>query len=294
HQARSEEQVKLIERGGYVLADAEGGTPDVILIGTGSEVSLAMEAKAQLDAAGIRTRVVSMPASTVFDRQDEAYRESVLPKSVRKRVAVEAGITDFWRKYVGLDGAVIGLDRFGASAPAGELYKYFNITTDAVVAAARALGALAVARPGTSPGRRYSDTEGKGRAGVPFLFRGQRRPNCATSQASIAEMPPGSADRRAQCRLSISWSGAWGSRRCSPRVANTTPVNGHGERGERIRSQPATCRASAACPVSSSSSRAAAPGGVSPGSIQPPGSSSTRRIALRTSRIRPRSSGKTR
>ncbi len=139
HQARSEEQVKLVERGGYVLADAEGGNPDVILIGTGSEVSLAMEAKAQLDAAGIKARVVSMPSTTVFDRQDEAYRESVLPKSVRKRVAVEAGVTDFWRKYVGLDGAVIGLDRFGASAPAGELYKYFNITTEAVVAAARAL-----------------------------------------------------------------------------------------------------------------------------------------------------------
>src|SRR5690606_21087433 len=233
HQPRSEEQVKLIERGGYILADAEGGNPDVILIGTGSEVSLAVEDKARLEAAGIKPRGVSMPASTVFDRQDEAYRESVLPKSVRKRVAVEAGITDFWRKYVGLDGAVIGLDRFGASAPAGELYKYFNITTDAVVAAARAPWALAVLRPGTSPGCRYSDTEGKGRAGVPFLFRGQPRPNCATSQASIAEMPPGSADRRAQCRLSISWSGAWGSRRCSPRVANTTPVNGHGERGER-------------------------------------------------------------
>jgi transketolase len=139
HQARSEAQVADIARGGYVLADAEGGNPDLILIGTGSEVSLAVEAKAQLDAAGIRTRVVSMPSTDVFDRQDPAYRESVLPKAVRKRVAVEAGITDFWRKYVGLDGAVIGLDRFGASAPAGELYKYFGITTDAVVAAAKAL-----------------------------------------------------------------------------------------------------------------------------------------------------------
>ncbi|MFO7340127.1 MAG: transketolase C-terminal domain-containing protein, partial [Lysobacteraceae bacterium] len=139
HQARTAEQVKLIERGGYVLADAEGGQPDVILIATGSEVALAMAAKAQLDAGGIRTRVVSMPSTDVFDRQDAAYRESVLPGAVRKRVAVEAGVTDYWRKYVGLDGAVVGLDRFGASAPAGELFKHFNITAEAVVAAARAL-----------------------------------------------------------------------------------------------------------------------------------------------------------
>ena len=139
HQARTDEQLKQVERGGYVLADAEGGSPDVILIGTGSEVSLAVEAKAVLDAAGLKTRVVSMPSTDVFDRQDAAYRESVLPKTVRRRVAVEAGITDFWRKYVGLDGAVVGLDRFGASAPAGELYKYFGITTDKVVEAAKAL-----------------------------------------------------------------------------------------------------------------------------------------------------------
>jgi len=139
HQPRSDAQLKLVERGGYVLADAEGGVPDVILLGTGSEVSLAVEAKQVLDAAGFKTRVVSMPSTDVFDRQDAAYRESVLPKAVRRRVAVEAGVTDFWRKYVGLDGAVIGLDRFGASAPAGELYKYFGITTDKVVEAAKAL-----------------------------------------------------------------------------------------------------------------------------------------------------------
>lgn len=139
HQPRSDAQLAQAARGGYVLADAEGGTPDVILIGTGSEVSLAVEAKKALDAAGLKTRVVSMPSTDVFDRQDTAYRESVLPKAVRKRVAVEAGVTDFWRKYVGLDGAVVGLDRFGASAPAGDLYKYFNITTEAVVEAAKAL-----------------------------------------------------------------------------------------------------------------------------------------------------------
>src|SRR5690606_22070326 len=104
HQPRDEAQVKLIERGGYVLADAEGGNPDVILIGTGSEVGLAVEAKKALDAAGLKTRVVSMPSAEVFDRQDAAYRESVLPKAVRRRVAVEAGVTAYWRKYVGLDG----------------------------------------------------------------------------------------------------------------------------------------------------------------------------------------------
>ncbi|WP_369943427.1 transketolase [Xanthomonas medicagonis] len=138
-QARSDAQIKQIERGGYVLADAEGGVPDVILIGTGSEVGLAVEAKKTLDAAGLKTRVVSMPSTDVFDRQDAAYRESVLPNAVRKRVAVEAGVTGFWRKYVGLDGAVVGLDTFGASAPADELYKYFEITAEHVVAAAKAL-----------------------------------------------------------------------------------------------------------------------------------------------------------
>ncbi|MGX9720922.1 transketolase [Stenotrophomonas acidaminiphila] len=136
-QQRSAEQVRLIERGGYVLADA-AGTPDVILIGTGSEVGLAMAAKAELDAAGIKARVVSMPSTNVFDRQDAAYRESVLPNAVRARVAVEAGVTGFWRQYVGLDGAVVGLDTFGASAPADKLYQHFGITTEAVVAAAKA------------------------------------------------------------------------------------------------------------------------------------------------------------
>lgn len=139
HQPRSAEQIKLIERGGYVLADAEGGTPDVILIGTGSEVGLAVEAKKTLDAAGLRTRVVSMPSTDVFDRQDAAYREQVLPNAVRKRVAVEAGVTGFWRKYAGLDGAVIGIDTFGASAPADQLYAYFKITAEHVVEAAKAL-----------------------------------------------------------------------------------------------------------------------------------------------------------
>ncbi len=139
HQPRDAAQVEAIARGGYVLADAANGAPEVILIGTGSEVSLAVEAKALLEADGIAARVVSMPSTDVFDRQDAAYRESVLPDAVRKRVAVEAGITDFWRKYVGLDGAVVGLDRFGASAPAPVLFAHFGITAQAVADAARAL-----------------------------------------------------------------------------------------------------------------------------------------------------------
>ncbi|KAF1726422.1 transketolase [Pseudoxanthomonas japonensis] len=138
HQPRTDAQVGEIARGGYVLADADG-TPDVILIATGSEVGLATQAKATLDAQGIKTRVVSMPSTDVFDRQDAAYREAVLPKAVRKRVAVEAAISDFWGKYVGLDGAVIGMTTFGASAPADALYKHFGITAEAVVEAAKSL-----------------------------------------------------------------------------------------------------------------------------------------------------------
>ena len=139
HQPRDEAQVADIARGGYILADA-AGAPDVILIATGSEVGLATQAKAALDAEGIKTRVVSMPSTDVFDRQPAEYREAVLPKSVRKRVAVEAGITDFWRKYVGLDGAVIGMESFGASAPADALYTHFGITVEKLVEAAKSLG----------------------------------------------------------------------------------------------------------------------------------------------------------
>ena len=136
HQPRNAEQIALIRRGGYVLADAE--KPKVVIIATGSEVSLAMGAKKILDEQGTPVRVVSMTCTGLFDRQDAAYRESVLPKGI-KRVAVEAGITDFWRKYVGLEGAVVGIDRFGESAPGGELFKFFGITVEGVVAAARSL-----------------------------------------------------------------------------------------------------------------------------------------------------------
>jgi transketolase len=136
HQARTDAQVADIRRGGYVLKDSVGA-PEFILIATGSEVGLAMAAAEQL---GDGARVVSMPSTDVFDRQDPAYREAVLPKACRKRVAVEAGVRDFWRKYVGLDGEVIGIDTYGGSAPAEKLYVHFGITVDAVVAAARSLG----------------------------------------------------------------------------------------------------------------------------------------------------------
>ncbi len=133
HQARSEAQVADIRRGGYVLKDSVGA-PEVIFIATGSEVGLAMQAAERF---GDGARVVSMPSTDVFDRQDAAYRESVLPRACRRRVAIEAGVRDFWRKYVGLDGEVIGIDSYGASAPAEKLYPHFGITVEAAVAAAR-------------------------------------------------------------------------------------------------------------------------------------------------------------
>jgi transketolase len=132
-QQRSAEQIGMIRRGGYVLSEAAGGLPKVILIATGSEVGLAVDAQKKLQAENIPARVVSMPSTTLFDRQEQTYRDSVLLPGVR-RVAVEAGITDFWRKYVGLEGGVVGIDRFGESAPAGELFKFFGITPESVVA----------------------------------------------------------------------------------------------------------------------------------------------------------------
>ena len=133
HQPRDEAQVAAIARGGYVLKDSDGD-PELILIATGSEVGLAMQAAAEL---GDGVRVVSMPSTDVFDRQDADYREAVLPMACRRRVAIEAGVGDFWRKYVGLDGAVVGIDTFGASAPIEALMPHFGFTVDRVVAAAR-------------------------------------------------------------------------------------------------------------------------------------------------------------
>ncbi len=139
HQHRTTPQLGDIARGGYVLSDPGEARFDLILMATGSEVELAMEAMRQLAGEGIKARVVSLPSTNVFDRQPLEWREAVLPSWCRKRVAVEAGVTGFWRKYVGLDGAVIGIDTFGASAPADQLYHHFGITVEAVVAAAKAL-----------------------------------------------------------------------------------------------------------------------------------------------------------
>jgi transketolase len=132
HMDRSGDQIAAITRGGYVLRDCEG-TPDAIIIATGSEVDLAVKAAEAM--SGKAVRVVSMPSTDVFDAQDDDYRESVLPKAVTARVAVEAAVTDGWWKYVGSGGAVVGIDRFGESAPAGELFKEFGFTVDNVVAA---------------------------------------------------------------------------------------------------------------------------------------------------------------
>ncbi|WP_417070371.1 transketolase [Niveibacterium terrae] len=137
HQPRSPQQIADIRRGGYVLHEAEGSAQAVILA-TGSEVGLAVAAQALLASEGIAARVVSMPSPHLFDKQDTAYRAQVLPKGLA-RVAVEAGVTDYWRKYVGLEGEVIGLDHFGESAPAGELYDVFGITAEAVAQAVRKL-----------------------------------------------------------------------------------------------------------------------------------------------------------
>src|SRR5690606_24586422 len=132
----SVEQIADISRGAYVLSEAMGGAARAVIIATGSEVAIALAAQQALATAGIAVRVVSMPCTSIFDRQDAAYREAVLPRSL-PRVAVEAGVTDYWRKYVGLEGAVIGIDRFGESAPANELYKFFGITAENVAAAVR-------------------------------------------------------------------------------------------------------------------------------------------------------------
>lgn len=137
-QQRDAQQLANIERGGYVLLDCEG-TPELILIATGSEVGLAVQAANTLQQQGTKVRVVSMPATDVFDQQDAAYRESVLPSSVAARIAIEAGIADYWFKYVGLNGRIIGMTSFGESAPAGELFKHFGFTEANIVNQAKEL-----------------------------------------------------------------------------------------------------------------------------------------------------------
>ena len=138
HQPRTTDQLGNVARGGYVLKDCEG-TPEIALIATGSEVELAMNAADALAADGVRARVVSMPSTDVFDTQEAEYRESVLPAAVTARIAIEAGVTDGWWRYVGTQGRVIGLDRFGESAPAGELFEHFGFTTGNIVAVAKDL-----------------------------------------------------------------------------------------------------------------------------------------------------------
>ena len=155
-QARDAAQIAAIRRGGYVLADWNGASAKrAVIIATGSEVALAMGARAALAAEGVAARVVSMPGTSVFDRQDAAYRASVLPPGV-PRVAVEAGSTAGWHKYVGaIDdgrGAVVGLDTFGESAPAGVLFKHFGFTVENVVAAVKRVVAMSDAGPRANAG----------------------------------------------------------------------------------------------------------------------------------------------
>jgi transketolase len=133
-QPRTDDQVNAIARGGYVLSDAPAAR--AVIIATGSEVQLAVEAQKMLASQDIPVRVVSMPSTNVFDRQSADYRADVLPRGL-PRVAVEAGVSDFWRKYVGLEGAVIGIDRFGESAPAADVFKFFGFTADHVVNAVK-------------------------------------------------------------------------------------------------------------------------------------------------------------
>lgn len=136
HQERTAEQISDIARGGYILKDTDG-VADIILIATGSEVALAVSAAAELTADGVKARVVSIPCTDVFEAQDADYRESVLPASVSARVVIEAGVTALWWRYAGPAGQIIGLDRFGESAPANKLFKHFGFSTDNVVSIAK-------------------------------------------------------------------------------------------------------------------------------------------------------------
>lgn len=138
HQSRDEAQIAAIAKGGYILKES-AGTPDLILIATGSEVDLAMQSAAALEAEGKAVRVVSMPSTERFDAQSAEYKESVLPAAVTARVAIEAGQADFWYKYVGLNGAIVGMTSFGESAPAGALFEHFGFTVDNIKAKALAL-----------------------------------------------------------------------------------------------------------------------------------------------------------
>jgi transketolase len=138
YQQRTGEQRRAIARGGYVLRDCEG-EPELILIATGSEVGLAAAAMERLSEGGRRVRLVSMPCTTMFESQDEAYREAVLPAAVTRRVAIEAGVGATWHRYVGAAGRVVGIERFGESAPAKVLFQHYGYTVDNVCAVAESL-----------------------------------------------------------------------------------------------------------------------------------------------------------
>ena len=138
HQARTEQQLADVARGGYVLKDCDG-EPELILISTGSEVGLAVQAFDALTAQGRKVRVVSMPSTNVFDQQDAAYKHAVLPLQVSARIAIEAAHADFWYKYVGLEGRIIGMTSFGESAPAAQLFEEFGFTLDNILATAEEL-----------------------------------------------------------------------------------------------------------------------------------------------------------
>ncbi len=127
-----------LARGAYVLADTAGGVPEVVLISSGSEVGLILDAQKKLEAEGIRARAVSMPSHEIFARQDQAYRDSVLPKGI-KRIAMEAAHPMSWYKWVGDNGVILGLERFGASAPAPTIYEHLGITVDHMVQTAKTL-----------------------------------------------------------------------------------------------------------------------------------------------------------
>jgi transketolase len=141
HLDRSKAKNPDVSKGAYILSEAEGGDPEVILIGTGSEVALCMKAQEKLKGYGIRARVVSMPGWNLFEAQDEAYREIVLPKAIKKRVTVEAAATFGWHQWAGDEGTIIGIDHYGASAPGEEVMKNFGFTAEHVTSAAlRLLG----------------------------------------------------------------------------------------------------------------------------------------------------------
>ena len=135
---RTQEQINNIHKGGYILFESEGA-PELIIMATGTEVAISLAAAKQLDQQGTRIRLISMPCADVFDLQDEQYMQTLLPADVRARIAVEAGITDYWRKYVGLDGDVVGIDEFGASAPGDVLMKHFGFTVENIIKRAQAL-----------------------------------------------------------------------------------------------------------------------------------------------------------